>query len=67
MKVIFFTLIPKNIRYKDENAHRFALNATRGKLLERERESFGILYTGYLLSIVKIKKEIDREREIPEK
>jgi hypothetical protein len=33
--------------------------------LERERESFGILYMGYLLSIVKIKREIggDRKRE----
>ena len=31
--------------------------------MERERESFLILYTGYLLSIVKIKKEIERERE----
>ena len=46
---------------KDENAHRFALSAIRGELLERERDSFGILqYTGYLLSVVKIKKEIER-------
>ena len=30
---------------------------------ERERVSFVILYTGYLLSIVKIKRKIDRERE----
>ena len=29
----------------------------------KERGNFGILYTGYLLSIVKIKKEIDREIE----
>ena len=55
---------------KEENVHRFALGAIRGKLLEREREkkkkegdSFGILYTGYLLSIVKIKREIQRKRE----
>ena len=31
---------------------------------ENERDFFGILYTGYLLSIVKIKREIEREREI---
>ena len=54
---------------KDENVHRFALRATRGKLLEtgrekeRDRDSLGILYTGYLLSIVNIKKEIERERK----
>ena len=30
---------------------------------KRERDSFGILYTGYLLSIVKIKREIEREKE----
>ena len=30
---------------------------------ERERDSFGILYTGYPLSIVKIKRERDRERK----
>ena len=29
----------------------------------RERKRFGILYTVYLLSIVKIKREIDRKRE----
>ena len=34
----------------------------QGKLLERESDSFGILYTGYLLSPVKIKKVIERER-----
>ena len=48
---------------KDENGHRFALNAIRGVLFERERNSFGILYTGYLLSIVKIKRERERERK----
>ena len=63
---------------KDENVQRFALSAIIGELLERERErekegeslerererdSFRILYTGYPLSIVKIKREIDRERE----
>ena len=30
---------------------------------ERERDDFKILYTGYLLSIVKIKREIYKERE----
>ena len=43
---------------KDKNVHRFALSAIRGELLERERErgkeikrerdSFGLLFTGYL-------------------
>jgi hypothetical protein len=34
--------------------------------LEREREkySFGILYTGYLISVVKNKREREREIEI---
>ena len=49
---------------KDKNAYRFALSAKRGKLLERERDSFGILYTGYLLSIVKIKRERETEQQI---
>ena len=44
--------------------HRFALSAIIEELLEREKEierdSFGMIYTGYQLSIVKIK----REREI---
>ena len=46
---------------KDKNVHKNALNAIRGDLLEgerekvRERDSFGILYTGYILFIVKIK------------
>ena len=59
---------------KDENVRRFALSAKKGEHLERERErerkrryterySFGMFYTGYLLSIVKIKRERDRERE----
>ena len=47
---------------KYENFHRFALSAIRGELLERERYSFGILYTGYLLSIVNIKREIEIDR-----
>ena len=47
----------------NENVHRFAFIARKGELLERERDSFGILYTGYLLSIVKIKREIEREKE----
>ena len=42
------------------------MSAIRGKLSEkekkkRERDSFGILYTGYLLYIVKIKREIDKK------
>ena len=32
--------------------------------MEGERDSFGILCTGYLLSIGKFKREIKREREI---
>ena len=40
---------------KDETVHR--------TLGEKERDSFRILYTGYLVSILKIKSEIDRERE----
>ena len=35
----------------------------REKKREIERDSFEILYTGYLLSIVKIKREIEREKE----
>ena len=35
----------------------------KGKKRERERDSFGILDTGYLLSIVKIKRKIERDRE----
>ena len=55
---------------KDENVHWFVLSTLRGNLLEIEREkkrereerdSFGNLYTGYLLFIIKIKREIDRE------
>jgi hypothetical protein len=43
---------------KDENVHRFALSAIRGELLEKE---IVLGYTGYLLSIVKIKRERKRE------
>ena len=46
---------------KDENVNRLVLRVIRGELLERERDSFGILYTVYLLSIVKIKRVIRRE------
>ena len=46
---------------KEENVHRFALSAISKELLERD--SFGILYTGYLLFLVKIKRERERERE----
>ena len=42
--------------------HRITLSSIRGELL-REKEFLGILYMGYLLSIVKIKREIERERE----
>ena len=37
---------------KDKNVHRFAISAIKGKERKREikRDSFGILYTGYLLS-----------------
>ena len=38
-------------------------SAIRGELLKRERDSLGILYTGYLLSIVKIKRVLERERK----
>ena len=46
---------------KDEHAQIFALS---GILLEREkeRESFGILYIGYPLSIVKDERETEREK-----
>ena len=52
----------------DVNFHRFALRAIKGELLEgkereKERDSFGILYTGFLLSIVKIKRDRDERRE----
>ena len=51
-------------RNKDENVHRYALSAISGEFLERERDSFGILYTGYLLSILRLReREIERERE----
>ena len=49
---------------KDENVHKFALSDIRGELLESERYSFGILYKGYLLSIVKFKREREIERQI---
>jgi hypothetical protein len=42
---------------KDKNAHRFVFNAIRGELLERKRDTFGILYMGYLLSKRERKKE----------
>ena len=53
----------KRILNMDESVHRFALSKIRGGLLEREkkRDSFWILYTGYLFSIVKIKREIEKE------
>ena len=51
---------------KEENAHRFALSAIRGEPFERERDSFGILYTGHLLVVRELekKRESEREREI---
>ena len=63
----------KNKRNREKNVHRFALIRCnkRGtfeiereremKRKERERDSFWILYTGYLLSIVKIKREKEGE------
>ena len=45
------------------------MNKTRRKHPQKKRESeivrdsFGILYTGYLLSIVKIKRDREREKE----
>jgi hypothetical protein len=48
---------------QERNSQRKTLSAIRGELLERERDSFGILYTGYLLSIVKIKREKERKSE----
>ena len=39
-------ILAESSKKKDENVYRFAL---RGELLERERDSFGISYTGYLL------------------
>ena len=47
---------------KDENVHRFAC-AIRGELLERKRDSFEILYTGYIFYIVNIKREIEKDRK----
>ena len=56
-----FFIIAKN---KDENVHRFALGAIEGNFWrEKERDSFGILYAGYLLSIVQIKREKEGDRE----
>ena len=52
---IKFIITSYFIQNKDENVQRFALSAITGELLERD--SFGILYTGNLLSIVKIKRE----------
>ena len=48
---------------KDENVHRFALSPIKGELLESKRDRFGILCTAYLLSIVKIRREIETERK----
>ena len=42
-------ILAESSKKKDENVYRFALIALRGELLERERDSFGISYTGYLL------------------
>ena len=56
-------------RNKDENVHSFPLSAIRVELLERmkererEKDSFGMLYTGYILYIVKIMREM-KEREM---
>ena len=47
------------------NVHRFTLSAIRGELLQREREKERQFWdiTGYLLSIVKSKRERERDRE----
>jgi hypothetical protein len=34
------------------------------RIRKRERDSFWILYTGYLLSIVKIKRKRERDKQI---
>ena len=36
---------------------------TRGTFGEKKQDSFETIYTGYLLFIVKIKREIKRERK----
>ena len=55
---------------KDEYVNWFSLSAIKGGTFEErkrkkeiERDCFEILYTGYLLSIVEIKREIEREKE----
>ena len=58
----FWDYIPN----KDENVHNSVKCNKSRTIGERkwksERYSFGILYTGYLLYIVKIKREREKER-----
>ena len=60
--VLFFSLCSLT---RTKTSIEIALSAKRGELFarewERKRDSFGILYTGYLLSIVNIKRVIERE------
>ena len=58
---------------KDENVHRFSLSEIIGKILERgrEKDSFGILYTGYILSVthyqrqpLKVNRQISRDLQM---
>ena len=48
------------IKKGNEHIFEFLGNFWRVKEREREIDSFGILYTGYLLSIVKNKREKER-------
>ena len=45
------------MRKRERNKRKREKNRKREKERKRERESFEILYTGYLLSLVKMKRE----------
>ena len=49
---------------RDKERERKREGERKERERERERCSFRILYTGYLLYIVKIKRERKRERDI---
>ena len=51
------------LSFKQGRKRKKGIKAIRGELLERERDSFWILYTGYLLSIIKITREREKKRE----